>query len=177
MLRSPINFMQWIEEHRELLKPPVGNQLVWEDTEFMIMVVGGPNSRKDYHVNQGEEFFYQIEGDITLKVIDEGQPKDLPIRQGEILLLPGAVPHSPQRPAHTVGLVIERKRLAGENDGFQWYCENCGEKLYEEFLHVTNIVTQLPPVFERFFSNSAHTTCQNCGTVMQAPTRPAKDTP
>lgn len=95
MLPIPINFMQWIEDHRELLKPPVGNQVVWQDTEFIIMVVGGPNTRKDYHINQGEEFFYQLEGDITLRVIEQGQPRDLPIRQGEIFLLPGNVPHSP----------------------------------------------------------------------------------
>lgn len=176
MLRSPINLIQWIDEHRNLLKPPVGNRLVWEDAEFMIMVVGGPNARKDYHVNQGEEFFYQIEGAINLRVMDAGQPVDIPIRQGEIFLLPGCVPHSPQRPPDTVGLVIERKRRAGELDGFQWYCEACGEKLYEEFLPVTNIVTQLPLVFERFFGNLAHTTCSHCGTVMMPPARPQKET-
>ncbi len=175
MLPNPINFMQWIEDHRELLKPPVGNQVVWQDTEFMIMVVGGPNTRKDYHINQGEEFFYQLEGDITLRVIEQGQPRDLPIRQGEIFLLPGNVPHSPRRPAHTIGLVIERKRRADEIDGFQWYCENCGHKLYEEFLPVTDIVSQLPPVFERFFSDPAHTTCSQCGTVMERPVPPSEE--
>lgn len=174
MLSAPINFMQWIEEHRDLLKPPVGNQVIWQDTEFMIMVVGGPNTRKDYHINQGEEFFYQIEGDITLKVIDQGQHRDLPIRQGEIFLLPGGVPHSPRRPAQTVGLVIERKRRPDERDGFQWYCENCGFKLYEEFLPVTDIVSQLPPVFERFFGDPDHTTCTQCGTVMERPVLPVE---
>lgn len=175
MLPIPINFMQWIEDHRELLKPPVGNQVVWQDTEFMIMVVGGPNTRKDYHINQGEEFFYQLEGDMILKVIEQGQPRDLPIRQGEIFLLPGNVPHSPRRPAHTIGLVIERKRRADEIDGFQWYCENCGHKLYEEFLPVTDIVSQLPPVFERFFSDPANTTCSQCGTVMERPVPPSEE--
>lgn len=166
MLSLPINFMQWIEEHRHLLKPPVGNQLVWQDREFMIMVVGGPNSRTDYHVNQGEEFFYQLEGDMTLKVIDDGLPRDIVIRAGDIFLLPGSVPHSPRRPANTVGLVIERKRRENELDGFQWYCENCGHKLYEEFLHVTDIVSQLPPVFERFYSKAEHLTCSQCSWIM-----------
>lgn len=168
MLSLPINFMQWIEDHRHLLKPPVGNQLVWQDREFMIMVVGGPNSRTDYHVNQGEEFFYQLEGDLTLKVIDEGLPRDIVIRAGEIFLLPGNVPHSPRRPANTVGLVIERQRRENELDGFQWYCENCGHKLYEEFLHVTDIVSQLPPVFERFYDKAEHQTCSQCAWSMPA---------
>jgi 3-hydroxyanthranilate 3,4-dioxygenase len=169
MLRTPLNFKQWIEDHRELLKPPVGNKLVWSDTEFMIMVVGGPNSRKDYHINQGEEFFYQLEGDIILKVIDEGIPRDIPICEGDIFLLPGSVPHSPRRPANTVGLVVERQRREGEIDGFQWYCEDCGYKLYEEFLALTDIVSQLPPVFERFFSQPEHTTCKQCGSIMPPP--------
>ena len=107
---QPINFKKWIDEHRHLLKPPVGNQQVWEDREFIVMVVGGPNSRTDFHINEGEEFFYQVEGDINLRVIEDGKPTDLPIREGEIFLLPPRVPHSPQRPAGTVGLVIERKR-------------------------------------------------------------------
>ncbi|HIC74606.1 MAG TPA: 3-hydroxyanthranilate 3,4-dioxygenase, partial [Candidatus Marinimicrobia bacterium] len=101
---QPINFKQWIEDNRKLLKPPVGNKCIYEDAEFIIMVVGGPNARKDYHFEEGEEFFYQIEGDITLKVIDNGEPKDIPIREGEIFLLPPRMPHSPQRPANTVGL-------------------------------------------------------------------------
>ena len=173
-MRTPINFMQWIENHRDLLKPPVGNRLVWEDTEFMIMVVGGPNTRRDYHVNQGEEFFYQLEGDLLLKVMEAGQPQDILIRAGDIFLLPGGVPHSPRRGADTIGLVIERKRRPDEQDGFQWYCEHCGQKLHEEFLAVTDIVSQLPPVFERFFSHATHTTCSACGTVMQPPAgRPA----
>jgi 3-hydroxyanthranilate 3,4-dioxygenase len=172
MLTPPINFKAWIDEHRHLLKPPVGNKMVYEDSDFIIMVVGGPNARKDYHWDEGEEFFYQIEGDITLKVIDEGKPRDIPIRQGEIFLLPPRVPHSPQRPANTVGLVIERKRTEDELDGFQWYCEQCGNKLYEEFLKVTNLVTQLPPIFERFYSNKDLRTCKKCGAVMEPPQKP-----
>lgn len=165
MILPPINFQQWIEEHRHLLKPPVGNQVVWKDREFMIMVVGGPNSRKDYHINQGEEFFYQLEGEIVLKVVEAGQPRDIPIRAGEIFLLPGGVPHSPRRPAQTVGLVIERQRRPDELDGFQWYCEACGHKLHETFLHVTDIVAQLPPVFDAFYNNPQLTTCGQCGEV------------
>ncbi len=150
-VQAPFNFSQWIEEHRSQLKPPVGNQKVYEDGDFIIMVVGGPNSRKDYHFNHGEEFFYQLEGDITVKIIDDGTPRDIHIRQGDVFLLPGNTPHSPQRPANTVGLVIERKREPKELDAFQWYCEHCGTKLYEESLPLKDIVTELPPHFERFY--------------------------
>lgn len=167
MLSPPLDFQKWIEDHRHLLKPPVGNQVVYSDTDFIIMVVGGPNSRTDYHVNQGEEFFYQLEGAITLKVIDDGQPRDIPIAAGQIFLLPPNVPHSPRRPAHTVGLVIERRRQPEELDGFQWYCPACGHKLYEEFLHVSDIVAQLPPVFERFYGQIEHRTCRQCGHVIE----------
>jgi len=171
-LLSPINFKHWIDEHRHLLKPPVGNKMVYEDSDFIIMVVGGPNARKDYHFDEGEEFFYQIEGDITLKVVDDGKPRDVAIRAGEIFLLPPRIPHSPQRPANTVGLVVERKRTEDELDGFQWYCEKCGNKLYEEYLKITNLVTQLPPIFERFYGDKARRTCKKCGTVMEPPQKP-----
>ena len=165
----PINFKQWIEDNRKLLKPPVGNKCVYEDAEFIIMVVGGPNARKDYHFEEGEEFFYQIEGDITLKVIDNGEPKDIPIREGEIFLLPPRTPHSPQRPANTVGLVVERKRLEEEMDAFMWFCESCDTKLYEEFFPLTNIVDDLPPILNRYWENEEHRACDACGAVMERP--------
>lgn len=166
----PFNFKQWIDEHRHLLKPPVGNQQVFKDNkDFIVMVVGGPNSRKDYHYDEGEELFLQIEGDIVVKIIEDGQPVDIPIREGEMFLLPGGVPHSPRRPAGTVGLVLERYRQPGEQDGFLWFCENCGHKLYEEYAEITDIVQQLPPIMNRFWQAEDKRTCQNCGTVMAPP--------
>ncbi|MBR9978294.1 MAG: 3-hydroxyanthranilate 3,4-dioxygenase [Bacteroidetes bacterium] len=166
-----INFREWIDEHRHLLKPPVGNRQVFENAEFIVMVVGGPNERKDFHYNEGEEFFYQVEGDMVLRVMDDGTPRDVTIREGDIYLLPPHVPHSPQRPAHTVGLVIERKRREGERDGLLWFCEQCNEKLHEEYFVLDNIVTQMPPIMERFFASEKLRTCRSCGTIMQAPVR------
>lgn len=168
MSLSSFNFKQWIEENRHLLKPPVGNKCM-VDGDLIVMVVGGPNSRKDYHYEDGAEFFYQVEGDITVKVIENGKPKDVHIKEGEMFYLQPNIPHSPQRPANTIGLVIERKRDEKELDGFQWYCENCGEKLYEEFVKLDNIVTQLPPIFERFWNDIDKRTCKNCGTIMNPP--------
>lgn len=165
----PFNFRNWIEDHRELLQPPVCNKQVFEDSEFIIMVVGGPNSRKDYHYDPGEEFFYQIEGDMLLKTIQDGGRVDIPIREGEVFLLPPGMPHSPQRFENTVGLVVERPRQPDEQDGFMWYCENCDELLYEEYFHLENIETQLPPVFAAFYADEKRRSCTRCGTVMPAP--------
>ena len=173
-IAKPFNFKQWIDEHRHLLKPPVGNQQVFKgNDDFIVMVVGGPNARKDYHYDEGEEFFYQLEGDIVLKIIEDGKPVDIPIKEGEIFLLPPRVPHSPQRPANTVGLVIERYRKPGEKDGFLWFCENCGNKLYEEYADVTDIVEQLPKIMNNFWESEERRTCNVCGTVMQPPAKPA----
>jgi 3-hydroxyanthranilate 3,4-dioxygenase len=164
-----LNLKRWIDEHRELLKPPVGNKLVYHDTEFIVMIVGGPNARRDFHVDPAEEFFHQLEGEMVLRTMQDGQPHEVPVRAGEVLLLPARVPHSPQRPANSVGLVIERRRRPGELDGFQWYCERCHALLYEEQLAVTDIETQLPPVFERFYSNPEHRRCRRCGAVEPLP--------
>jgi 3-hydroxyanthranilate 3,4-dioxygenase len=166
---SAFNFKAWIEEHRDQLKPPVNNRKVFEDGDFIIMVVGGPNQRKDYHFNHGQEFFYQLEGDISVKIIDDGTPREIHIKEGDVFLLPGNVPHSPQRPAGTLGMVVERKREPEELDAFQWYCENCGNKLHEEWLALKDIVTELPPLFERFYSSEEKRTCSQCGTVMAKP--------
>jgi 3-hydroxyanthranilate 3,4-dioxygenase len=168
-LLKAFNLHQWIDRHRHLLKPPVGNKRVFEDGDFIIMVIGGPNMRQDYHVDPGQEFFYQLEGDIVLKIMQNGHPVAVPIRQGEVLLLPPNLPHSPQRPANTVGLVVERRRQAGERDGFQWYCERCGNLLHEEFIELTDIEKQLPPVFERFHASRERRTCSRCGAVLERP--------
>jgi len=169
MIRRPFNFKQWIDEHRHLLKPPVGNQCVYDDGDFIVMVVGGPNSRKDYHWDEGEEFFYQLEGDILVKIQEDGKSADVPIREGEMFLLPARVPHNPVRGANTIGMVIERKRRDGEQDGLLWFCENCNEKLYEEYFELEDITTQFQGVFERFCDDLTLRTCKNCAAVMEPP--------
>ena len=133
------------------------------------MVVGGPNARKDYHYDESEEFFYQLEGDIVLKIIEDGKPVDIPIKAGEIFLLPPRIPHSPQRTPNSIGLVIERYRKAGEKDGFMWFCEKCGNKLHEDFVEVSDIVKQLPVVMNNFYASEDLRTCKQCGTVMAKP--------
>jgi len=173
---QPLSLQRWIDANRELLRPPVGNKVIYGDGDFIVMAVGGPNARKDFHVDPADEFFYQIEGEMVLRVFEDGRLLDVPIRAGQMLLLPPQVPHSPQRCAHSVGLVVERRRRPGELDGLQWYCEHCQRLLYQEFFPLTDIERQFPPVFERFFGNPALHTCRHCRTVMQPPAAAAAPT-
>jgi 3-hydroxyanthranilate 3,4-dioxygenase len=169
-LTPPFDLKRWIDEHRHLLKPPVGNKCI-VDGDFIVMIVGGPNARTDYHYDEGPEFFYQLEGEMVLKVQDEGVARDLPIRAGEIFYLPPRVPHSPQRLPNSVGLVIERRRTAGEQDGLLWFCERCNHKLYEEYFTLQSIEHDFPPVFERFYGSRGARTCAACGHLNPAPER------
>jgi 3-hydroxyanthranilate 3,4-dioxygenase len=169
MITRPFNFKKWIDENRSLLKPPVNTKVVYKDAEFTIMVVGGPNSRKDYHYNESEEFFYQLEGDVVVQIQEDGKAVDVPIKEGDIFLLPPKVPHNPKRPMNTIGLVIERRRRETEKDGLLWFCEKCNHKLYEEYFSLTDITSQFQIVFEKFYANQDLRTCKQCGTVMQPP--------
>lgn len=167
---KPFNLKKWIDDNRHILKPPVGNAQVYHQVEnFIVMVVGGPNSRKDFHYNETEELFYQLEGDIVVKIIDEGKMVDIEIKEGDMFLLPAKVPHSPQRGPNTVGLVIEMVRDPKNLDSFSWYCENCHNKLFEKFMPVTDIVKELPPVMQAFYADENLRTCSSCHHVMTPP--------
>jgi 3-hydroxyanthranilate 3,4-dioxygenase len=166
---KPFNLNRWIEENQHLLKPPVANKQVYlENEDFIVMIVGGPNGRKDYHYEDGEELFYQLKGDVSVKIINEdGTPETIHIKEGDMFLLPPRIPHSPQRPADTVGLVLERYRRPGERDKLMWYCEKCNHKLHEDSFEMTDIVNQLPGVIKAFMDSEELRTCKSCGTVME----------
>lgn len=161
------NFQKWIDENQHLLKPPVGNRRVFETSDMTVMVVGGPNARTDYHDDPVEEFFYQLKGDILLKVVDNGRFYDVPIREGEVFLLPPHVRHSPQRPQEgSVGLVVEPKRHAGDDvDAFEWYCFACQALVHRAEVRIQHIVKDLPPIYEAFYGNEAARKCPQCGTI------------
>ena len=170
---AAFNFQKWIDEHRHLLKPPVGNQQIWEDADLMVTVVGGPNRRTDFHDDPMEEFFYQLEGDMVLKIHDGSEIYDVPIRAGEIFLLPPHVRHSPQRPMEgSVGLVIEPKRLPGALDGFEWYCFECGACVHRVEVELVSIVRDLPPLYAAFYADEAARTCPDCSAI-----HPGKEPP
>ncbi|HAN32364.1 MAG TPA: 3-hydroxyanthranilate 3,4-dioxygenase [Myxococcales bacterium] len=169
MALSTIPLMSWIREHQHLLKPPVGNKNLYNEDGFMVFVVGGPNERTDWHVDPREELFYQIKGDMLLKIREDGEFRDLVIREGDVFLLPANVPHSPQRSADSIGVVVEYARDAGELDALRWYCPQCSEVVYEEWFHLTDTTTQLAPVFKRFYGSKTHRTCRACGHLHPKP--------
>lgn len=171
-IKAPFNLFQWIEDNRDLLKPPVGNKNLYvESGDYIVMIVGGPNARKDYHFNETEELFFQLEGDITVYIQEDGKKREVKIREGEMFLLPGKIPHSPVRPAGSVGLVIERKREPHHKDGLMWFSDTANAKLYEEYFHLTNIEKDFLPVFRRFYSDEKLRTCPETGEVMEVDER------
>jgi len=169
----PFNLQKWIEENRDLLKPPVGNKNLYvEAGDFIVMIVGGPNARKDYHYNESEELFYQIEGDITVRIQEDGKPKDIIIREGEMFLLPAKIPHSPMRGPNTVGLVIELVRK-GRNlkDGLMWFCDSCNHSLKTYKFKLDNIEKDFISRFKDYYKSEKMRTCDKCGDVMRVDER------
>ena len=160
------NLMQWIEDHQEVLKPPVGNAQIWQDTDFMVTIVAGPNERTDYHDDPLEEFFYQIKGNMTLRIIEDGRVRDMPIREGDVFLLPPNTRHSPQRPEPgSYGIVLERVRPQGLLDAFEWYCDQCGDMIHRHEVQLQSIVDDLPPVFHEYYNDESLRVCGSCGFV------------
>jgi len=160
----PFNLQAWIDEHREQLKPPVCNKQIFEHDDFIVMIVGGPNNRTDYHYNETPELFYQLEGEMNLAVVDDGKFEDISIKAGEIFLLPPKMLHSPQRFENSVGLVVEQKRATGQKDALFWFCPDCKAELYTEKFCLENIETDLPKVFANFYNNEQNCSCSSCGT-------------
>ncbi|KAM5292939.1 3-hydroxyanthranilate 3,4-dioxygenase [Ctenodactylus gundi] len=152
-----VSVRTWVRENRASFQPPVCNKLMHQE-QLKIMFVGGPNTRKDYHIEEGEEVFYQLEGDMVLRVLERGQHRDVVIRQGEIFLLPAGVPHSPQRFANTMGLVVERRRLETELDGLRYYVGDTTDVLFEKWFHCTDLGTQLAPIIQEFFRSEQYRT-------------------
>ncbi|GGS75811.1 3-hydroxyanthranilate 3,4-dioxygenase [Planobispora rosea] len=163
----PIDFAAWIDEHAHLLRPPVANKVLFEEAgDFIVMVVGGPNARTDFHVDPYEELFYQVRGNMHVDVMTPDGPDTVHIREGQMWLLPANVPHSPQRPEEgSVGLVVERIRPEGVLEKFRWYCRECDAVVHEVELQVRDIVADLPPLFQAFYADEKARTCENCGAL------------
>ena len=172
-MKAPFNLQQWIDENRDLLKPPVSNKNLYvEAGDFIVMIVGGPNARKDYHYNESEELFYQIEGDVQVKLQIDGKAQTYDIKEGEMFLLPSGIPHSPIRPANTVGLVVERVRKGTDlMDGLMWFCDECNNQLKEYKFQLENIETDFQTRFRDFYNSEENRTCNSCGHVMETDPR------
>jgi 3-hydroxyanthranilate 3,4-dioxygenase len=166
---APFNLQKWIDDNRALLKPPVSNKNLYKEAgDFIVMVVAGPNARKDYHFNEGEELFYQLEGEVNVRIQHDGKAKDIIVKEGEMFLLPANTPHSPARGANTVGLVIERVRKGTDlQDGLMWYCENCNHHLHTYRFPLENIEKDFLPRFKEFYGSKDLRTCKACGHIME----------
>ena len=161
-----LDFNRWIEEHRHLLKPPVGNAQIWQDSDFIVTIVGGPNRRTDFHDDPYEEFFYQLKGNAWLNLMVDGKRERVDLNEGAMFLMPPHVRHSPQRPeAGSLCLVIERSRPEGVRDAFEWYCERCDALLHRVEVQLKSIVRDLPPLFDRFYASTELRTCRKCGAL------------
>tara|TARA_R110000796_G_scaffold252584_1_gene388213 strand:- start:105961 stop:106494 length:534 start_codon:yes stop_codon:yes gene_type:complete len=171
-VKRPFNLQKWIDENRDLLKPPVGNKNLYpEGTDYIVMIVGGPNARKDYHYNETEELFYQLEGEITVRIQEDGKAVDIPLKAGDMYLHPAKVPHSPMRSEGSIGLVIERVRKPEHTDGLMWFCDNCNSKLHDSYFKLTNIEKDFLPRFREFYGSEELRTCNSCGHVMETDPR------
>ncbi len=172
-IAPPFNFKKWLDENRHLLKPPVANKNLYpQSDDYIVMVVAGPNARKDYHFNETEEWFYQLEGNITVKIQEDGKARDVNLGPGDMFLCPAGIPHSPGRHEGSIGLVVERVREGrGFKDGLQWYCDSCNHKLYDVRFELKNIETDFLPHFKHFYGSEELRTCDNCGHVMETDPR------
>jgi len=173
MISRPFNLQKWIDENSDLLKPPVGNKNLYKESgDYLVMIVGGPNARKDYHYNESEELFFQIKGDIEVGIQENGQAVTIEVKEGEMFLLPANTPHQPRRAENTVGLVIERKRFDTDMiDGLQWYCDNCNHLLHEFRFVLIDVEKDFLPRFREFYGNEDLRTCKKCQHVMEVDPR------
>lgn len=169
---APINIQRWIEENKHLMKPPVANKYLYDGQDFFVMIIVGPNARNDFHVTRSEEFFHQLKGNIVVRVREESGIRDIPLREGETLFIPGGVPHSPVRGPNTIGLVVERRRPAGETEHLVFYCEKCHELVKDLEFDCKDIVVHFRQAMEDFWADPKLSTCKRCGTRVTKPVPP-----
>jgi 3-hydroxyanthranilate 3,4-dioxygenase len=166
----PLHLARWIEQNAQRFQPPVANREVFPESEFIYQIVRGPNARNDFHIDPGDEIFYQLCGDITVVYIDgDGKRREAKVREGEVMLCRAGTPHCPVRPAGTWGLVIERRRRSDELDRLAWFCERCEAKLHEVAFPCADIEGQLRDAIRAFNASEALRTCRACGTVLAVP--------
>lgn len=167
---------EWVEQNRHAFEPPVGNKVIWEDSQFTAMIIRGPNARRDFHVDPSDEIFYMFRGDMVLEYVQDGKRSERLIREGELCLVPAFTPHSPHRPADTWGLVVEIKRTPEQTESLLWYCDRCDALLHEVTMHVADIEKELRAAIEAFDASLDLRTCRRCRYVQPerppAPQRP-----
>ncbi|KAI7767004.1 hypothetical protein LZL87_013342 [Fusarium oxysporum] len=162
MARDPLNFPRWLAANSDRLQPPVSNFCLYDGKDFILQVVGGPNTRNDFHVNSTEEWFCQIKGSMLLLLIEDNQIRHVTIREGEMFLVD-------LRTADTVGLVMEMVRPWPSLDCLRWYCTKGNHSeptlIHSESFYVSNLVKQLIDPIERWRRDEKRRTCPKCGKV------------
>ena len=167
------NLWNWVEENRDSFQPPVGNKVVWEDSQFTAMVIRGPNARRDFHIDPFDEIFYQVRGDIVVEYLNEQRNREeVVVAEGDLFLVPALVPHSPHRPAESWGLVVEIKRTPDQQESLLWLCDRCNAVVHEVTLYVADIEKQLKATIEAFDSTDSLRTCKACGYVQPSSVEP-----
>ncbi|KAL0959399.1 hypothetical protein HGRIS_014648 [Hohenbuehelia grisea] len=168
-LSPPLNLPLWLSTNEHLLQPPVKNFCLYKGDDFIVMAVGGPNERSDYHINTTEEWFYQYKGSMLLRVVDNNEFRDIRINEGEMFLLPANTPHNPVRFENTVGIVVERVRPRSAIDRLRWYCPSPIHPeptvIHEESTHVTDLGTQLKPIIDKWMKREDLRRCKKCGHI------------
>ncbi|MSP37127.1 MAG: 3-hydroxyanthranilate 3,4-dioxygenase [Deltaproteobacteria bacterium] len=166
-LLSTYHLKKWVKDNAQLFNPPIRtNHLLVHYKDFLVMILRGPNTRLDFHIQPGDEFFYQVEGEMELVVKPEGERRQsFRIQEGEIFVLPGGTPHSPRRFENTWGLVIERKRRQEEKEEFAWFCEQCDDLVLSRLVNQGDIPSQVSAVYNEFNGDVKLRTCKSCGYV------------
>jgi len=169
---APLDLKAWIDEHRHLLAPPVGNAMVWKDSDFQVMVIGGPKPAERLS-RRSERGALLPSSRATLssassRTANAGTSRSARAR---CCCSRPSSPTAPSRGSGTIGLVIERQRKPGETEALRWYCDRCGKVLHEATLRVTDLGVQLKPVIESFYADESLRTCKKCGAVLQPPAR------
>ena len=168
-VQPPINLENWIEENREKFKPPVSNCYLYDGRDFFVMVIKGPNARNDFHLVDSEEYFYQLKGEIKVRVREGDRIVDHIVREGETFFIPPNVPHSPQRPPDTIGVVVERRRPPGEKEHVIFYCQNCGALVDDIHFDCADIVEHFSQAMLDFWNDDKRRTCNKCGAKVEKP--------
>lgn len=150
-----------------------GRRVLWQDSESIAFLSSGRRGRKDFHIDPADEVTLQLTGVQHLVYLTpEGAQKEAVIRAGQMLLCPGGVPHSPRLEDDSWFIVFERKRRPGEQDRFRWFCDSCGELVYESSVEVGDYrADPVGQVYRTFFADDKLRTCKKCGTVVPQPER------
>jgi 3-hydroxyanthranilate 3,4-dioxygenase len=158
------NLQKWIDANRGDWGQ---RRVIWQDSDFIAFVTRGPNRRKDYHINPGDEIFYQLEGELNLHYLKDTQHEVAVLKAGDVFLMPKHTPHSPRRADGSWTYVVERTRSNQEIDRFIWPCEKCGNQLYATEVRFDDPSDAVNVATAALKADPKLATCKKCGEVLE----------